>query len=178
MIFLRITGPHTYLDVIQLWYETAFPADERRCFDDVRRLLSCPDMHLCALINQDQLVGFMIYWQWPDVGVLFIEHFAIDPDRRGQRFGEQAIDYVKRVANASIVLEVELPTDTLSQRRIRFYERLEFSLNTYAYAQPPYERGNPAIPMKLMSIPAIASQNNFDGFSQVIKERVYERFYK
>lgn len=176
MHLVRLTQPHPYLATIQGWYETSFPANERRHFDELLGLLSYPDMHLCATINEGQLVGFMIYWQWDDV--LFIEHFAVDPEQRGRQFGQQALDEVKRIKNSSLILlEVELPTDDISQRRIRFYERQGFSLNTYAYAQPPYQRGNPAIPMKLMSIPAIASQEDFDTFSQMIKERVYERFY-
>ena len=176
MHLFRITQPHPYLATIQVWYDESFPIDERRRFDDLLDLLPCPDMHLCALAFEDQLIGFIIYWQWD--AVLFIEHFAIDPEQRGKQFGQQALDEVKRIKNSSLILlEVELPTDDISHRRIQFYERQGFSLNEYAYYQPPYKRGNPAIPMKLMSIPAIASQSNFDGFSQLIQERVYERFY-
>ncbi len=176
MDFLRIKQPHPYLTKIEVWYEESFPADERRRFDDLLKLLPCPDMHLCALVTEGQLVGFMIYWQWD--AVLFVEHFAIDPAQRGKQLGQQALEQVKRIKNSSIILlEVELPTDDISYRRIQFYERQGFSLNEYAYSQPPYKRGNSAIPMKLMSIPAIATQHDFDRLSGLIKERVYERFY-
>ncbi len=176
MHLFRISQPHPYVAAIRVWYDESFPANERRHFDDLLNLLPCPDMHLCALVAHNQPVGFMVYWQWDDV--LFIEHFAIDPEQQGRQLGQQALDEVKRIKNSSLILlEVELPTDDISQRRIRFYERLGFSLNTYTYAQPPYQRGNPAIPMKLMSMPAIAQQQDFDTFSQMIKERVYERFY-
>ncbi len=177
MTFLRISQTHPYLTTIQLWYETSFLPNERRIFDDLRQLLPCSDMYLCALVDQDQLVGFMIYWQWTDAGVLFVEHFAIDPEQRGKQFGQKALEHLLRIERACFILEVELPDNEISYRRIQFYERQGFSLNTFAYAQPPYQRGNPAIPMRLMSIPAIASQDYFDECRTLIRERVYERFY-
>ena len=175
MHLYRITQPHPYLATIQDWYEASFPANERRKVDALLTLLPCPDMHLCALVVQDELVGFMIYWQWD--AALFIEHFAIDPNKRGKQFGQRAIDRIKQLTNRSILLEVELSTDEGSHRRIQFYERQGFILNPFAYAQPPYECGNPAIPMHLMSIPAITEQHDFDRLSGLIKQRVYERFY-
>lgn len=176
MVLHPITRPHPYLKPIRLWYETSFPADERRRFAQLLKLLACPDMHLCALVAENQLVGFIIYWQWPDVSTVFIEHIAIDPDQRNKQFGQQAIHQVLQLDFAQFLLEAECPTDAISQRRIGFYERQGFSLNRFDYAQPPYQRGNPAIPMKLLSTPAIEQQEEFDRFCELIKERVYEQF--
>ncbi len=174
----RITQPHPYLNSIRLWYETAFPANERRRFDELLELLSCPDMHLCALVSEHQPVGFIIFWPWPDESLLFIEHLAIDPDQRSKQFGQQALYEVLQLGFACYLLEAECPVDAISERRIRFYERQGFSVNPFAYAQPPYQRGNPAIPMKLLSIPAISLQADFKRYRELIKERVYERFYR
>ncbi|MVM34504.1 GNAT family N-acetyltransferase [Spirosoma sp. HMF4905] len=176
MTFLRITKPHPYLNSIQIWYEGSFPTDERRSFADLVTLLSCPDMHFCALIDTNQLVGFIIYWQWPDA--LFVEHFAIDPAQRGKQVGQQALAQLLGTDYTYIILEVERPEDELSQRRVRFYERQGFFLNLFDYVQPPYQPGKAAIPMRLMSIPSIANQSDFDTFSELIKKQVYERFYR
>ena len=177
MNLVRITGQHAYLTPIRSWYETAFPPEERRPFDALILLLPCPAMHLCALVQDEQLVGFIIYWQWTDVDLLFIEHFAIDPDRRNQQLGQQALTQVLTIPAAYYLLETELPTDDLSERRIRFYERQGFQVNHVPYAQPPYQSGNPPIPMHLMSKPVIHSRELFDAFCQLIAERVYQRFY-
>ena len=177
MDFQRITQPHPDLNTIRVWYETAFPAHERRTFDGLLELLPCPDMHLCALVADAKWVGFIIYWQWPDVSTLFIEHIAIDPQQRNKQFGQQVIQQILQLDFTHFLLEAECPTDAISERRIGFYERQGFSLNLFAYAQPPYQRGKPDIPMKLMSIPALEQQKEFDEFSKLIKERVYERFY-
>ncbi len=177
MELVRITGPHPYLTPIRRWYETAFPPEERRDFDVLISLLPYPDLHLCALIRAGQPVGFISYWQWPDAGVLFIEHFAIDPARRGQQLGQEALARVLSIPAAHYLLEAELPTDDLSKRRIRFYERQGFQVNDFSYAQPPYQPGNPAIPMRLLSLPALLNQAAFYAFSRLIEERVYQRFY-
>ncbi|QMW05614.1 GNAT family N-acetyltransferase [Spirosoma foliorum] len=177
MHFLPITEPHPYLNTIQTWYEDSFPVDERRDFADLVTLLPCPDMHLCALLDTPhQLVGFIIYWQWSDI--LFVEHFAIDPTKRGQQFGQQALEQLVRMAYTYLILEVERPEDELSQRRVRFYERQGFTLNLFDYFQPPYQLGNTPIPMRLMSTPAITNHEDFERFSQLIKTQVYERFYR
>ncbi|GAB4017949.1 GNAT family N-acetyltransferase [Spirosoma migulaei] len=176
MNLVRITRPHSYLDGIKIWYEDSFPINERRAFNELMALLSYPDMHLCALVDADQLVGFIIYWQWDTI--LFVEHFGIDPAQRGKQFGQQALAKLLSPANEYVILEVELPDNELSQRRVRFYERQGLSLNPFDYVQPPYQPGKAAVPMRLMSIPAIPDQGEFDRFSQLIKKLVYERFYK
>lgn len=63
MNLVRITGQHAYLAPIRSWYETAFPPEERRPFDALVRLLPHPDMHLYALVQAGQPVGFVIYWR-------------------------------------------------------------------------------------------------------------------
>lgn len=175
MIFVRIEQEHPYLNTIQTWYEESFPANERRAFTNLLKLLSCPDMHLCGLVEQDRLVGFIIYWHWSEL--VFVEHFAIDPNQRGQRLGQQALDKLLALNSPYFILEVELPQDDISRRRIQFYERQGFYLNLFNYNQPPYKLGMPEIPMHLMSIPAIENQETFTLLSALIKARVYNRFY-
>ncbi|MCX6216281.1 GNAT family N-acetyltransferase [Spirosoma sp.] len=175
MFFQRITGPHPFLAPIQIWYEGSFPDEERREFDNLLQLLPQPDMHLCALIAEERLIGFIIYWRWPEA--VYVEHFAIDPEQRSRQLGQRALTHLRQLDSPCFLLEVELATDELSRRRIQFYERQGFSLNPFPYTQPPYQRGNPPIPMHLMSSPAIVSQQEFAGYSRLIHERVYERFY-
>lgn len=174
MTFFRITHPHPYLPSILNWYETAFPADERRSADALLALLPEPDMHLCGLVAMEELVGFMLYWQWDDI--LFLEHFAIDPNRRGQQYGQAAMACLRELPHRYLVLEVERPADEISQRRIRFYERQCFVVNPFDYEQPPYRPGFASIPMRIMSAPAL-TEAEYVWLSQLIKARVYERFY-
>ena len=173
MELLRITSPHPYLDLVQVWYEEAFPVEERRDFGDLVALLSHPTMHLSVLLHESEPVGFIIYWHWTNDGVLFIEHFAIDPTRRGQQLGQQALALILVVPANYILLETERPTDILRERRIRFYERQGFQVADCPYAQPPYRPGSSAIPMNLLSIPAIKTQADFERLTGIVHKRVY-----
>ena len=175
MMLVPVSVAHPYLTPIQTWYETSFPPDERRHFGQLVQLLDHSAMHLCGLVDEASLVGFILYWRWPDM--LFVEHFAVDPDLRGKGYGQQAISQLVQLESPYVILEVERPQDTIGHRRIHFYERQGFFLNPFSYAQPPYQAGHPAIPMHLMSIPAISDQETFSTLSQLINERVYERFY-
>lgn len=175
MILFPVPVGHPYLTTIQTWYEMSFPPDERRHFEYLLQLLPCPDMYLCGLVDGEILIGFVGYWHWSEM--LFVEHIAVDPEQRGKQYGQRAISELRRLESPYIVLEVELPQDDISRRRIQFYERQGFTLNPFSYAQPPYQAGNPAIPMHLLSIPAITNRGTFSVLSQLIKERVYERFY-
>ncbi|QHW00851.1 GNAT family N-acetyltransferase [Spirosoma endbachense] len=175
MYFLRIIGQHPYLTQIRPWYEQSFPVEERRSFDQLLQILNCPDMHVVALVDDEHPVGFIIYWQWESL--VYIEHFAIDPDRRGQQLGQKALQLLLKQDASYVVLEVELPTDDMSRRRIQFYERQGFSVNAFDYRQPPYRLGGTEIPMKLMSQPAIPDQETCSHLSQQLRDKVYERFY-
>lgn len=97
--------------------------------------------------KSETAVGFIIYWYWPDVDIVFIEHFAIDPARRGQQLGQQDLTNVMEIKTAYFLLETELPTDDIRQRRNRFYEQQGFTVNEFAYAQttalPTRQTGHP-----------------------------------
>lgn len=175
MHFVRITQEHPYMAIIRPWYEGSFPIDERRDFDQLAQILHCQEMHVCALIDDEQPVGFIIYWNW--TSVLFVEHFAIDPNLRGKQFGQKALQLLLSTQSNYVVLEVELPDDETRLRRVQFYERQGFILNSFAYAQPPYQAGRSPIPMKLMSMPAIPNDESFASLSELIRENVYQRFY-
>lgn len=178
MTSLRITQPHPYLAPIQIWYEETFPLAERRNFSDLLDLLACPTLHLCALLDQEQVAGFIMYWHWTDAKVLFIEHFVIDPARRGRGLGQQALSQLLDKPATWYLLEAELPLDTTDQRRIQFYERQGFRVTDFPYTQPPYRQGESPVPMLLFARPALANPSEFIRLSTLIKARVYEAFMR
>ena len=62
------------------------------------------------------------------------EHFAVDPDERGGGYGGKALRLLCEELQTPVVLEVELPFDEMSRRRIGFYQRSGFTLSTPAAA--------------------------------------------
>ena len=73
-----------------------------------------------------------------------------------------------------IFLEVELPENDTSIRRIEFYERLGFYLNDFYYLQPPMQKQHDCLQLKVMSYPESINQEEFINF----KDRVYREVYK
>lgn len=73
-----------------------------------------------------------------------------------------------------IVLEVEPPDTDMAQRRISFYERLGFHLNPFEYMQPPLQKGQPELSLKIMSYPQTLTDAEF----ALYKETLYSKVYK
>lgn len=56
------------------------------------------------------------------------------------------LEELARQKAGKVVLEVELPEDSLKKRRIGFYERHGFTFNEYPYIQPPMGEDRHEIP--------------------------------
>lgn len=151
----------------------SFPYSERRIglttFEFWR---DNPNYSIDLAIINGRMTGFISYWNLQDF--VFVEHFAIVPDSRNNGIGGEVMTVFLSNVNNPVVLEVELPSTILSERRIGFYQRLGFRLwDDIPYLQPSYHNeGNP-IPMKLMSIGNIDLKRNFVK----IKDRIYSEVY-
>ena len=79
----------------------------------------------------------------------------------------------KRKKAGKVVLEVELPEDSLKKRRIGFYERHGFTFNEYPYIQPPMGEDRHEIPLRIMSAPEPLSEDEFQSVRTELYESVY-----
>lgn len=141
------------LDLFRKVYFEAFPADERRPWDDITdKIHNGHDMFSAYMImNDDTPVGFITAWQFPEAA--YVEHFAIDSAYRRHGLGALAIDKFLSLVSTPVVLEVELPgTDPMAERRIGFYRRHDFTPHPdFQYVQPPYTDELQEVPMMLMT---------------------------
>ena len=152
------------LKFIERIYTESFPPDERRDFSDVIRLLEeNDDFFIVLLSDENKAVGFISY----------VEHFAVDSSCRGSGYGATAMTELLKLINNPAVLEVEKPLDDISQRRIRFYERLGFVLCTRPYTQPPYSPEKQPLELYLMSFGKIDLNQVFDTVASRIHQKVY-----
>lgn len=128
----------------------AFPPEEQRSAELQRRNVdNCNIFHCNAIELDNQFVGLLNYWDLDDL--VYVEHFATLSERRGSGIGREALALLRRLTALPIILEVELPTDELTRRRICFYERCGFRLcRDFDYRQPPYDHRTVEIPMFLM----------------------------
>lgn len=135
---------------IEMLYIESFPLSERRAVDKMFELYKNNPLFSISVAEEDeQLVGFLTYWNLGDF--IFAEHFAVSSQMRNSGYGRKVMELFKASFNP-IILEVELPTTILSERRIGFYQRLGFKLwKNVLYHQPAYQNDGAAIPMKLMT---------------------------
>ncbi len=162
----------TALSFIEPVYIQSFPADERRDFCEVIRLLTDNKaFHIVLLLHDNCPVGFISYWLWEEFA--YIEHFAIDNSLRGSGYGAQGLHALLKQLACPVVLEVEPPVDEWACRRIGFYQRLGFELCNRPYTQPPYSPEQQSVALLLMSHGAISLKQQFERVVEHLHSEVY-----
>ncbi len=170
---------HTPKDILYLLptirpiYESAFPLDERRDFEDIIHLTEYePCFHVDICTDNNQTIGFITYWNFAEF--IYIEHFAVDESQRGKGYGKKVLSELLHQEELPLVLEVERPEDEISIRRIRFYETMGFSLCKIPYVQPPYSQGKNPVDLFLMSYGKIDLNTKFDLVKSILYKKVYK----
>jgi ribosomal protein S18 acetylase RimI-like enzyme len=153
-------------------YLSSFPIEERRDFDALLSLITNEERFELYSINDENYLGFITVWKFEDF--CYIEHFAIETNKRGKGIGSTAIRRLMQDVKTPIVLEVELPTDEIKRRRISFYRGLGFNICDNTYFQPPYRPEAEMLEMRIM-------QSGFEDINseyEKIKEVIYKEVYR
>ena len=100
------------------------------------------------IANSPKALGLLTTWEFADF--IYIEHFAISPTLRSQGYGSEALKAFIHEQCKPLVLEAEPPTDEMTRRRIRFYERIGLTLYDYPYTQPAYTEESLPVELRLM----------------------------
>lgn len=155
-------------------YMEAFPLSERRPLERVFELYKDnPHFSIDLTVYEEKPVGFLCYWDLGDF--VFAEYLAIDPDLRNGGMGKKVVDEFLASMTKPVVLEVELPSTILSERRIGFYQRLGFKIwENIQYQQPAYHTETQPVPMKLMSIGDIDVEKNIAAIRAKLYSVVYD----
>lgn len=130
-------------------YESAFPTSERRGIGQHAAALQNPAYHCLHLADESGFVGILAYWQWDTL--VYIEHLAIAPQRRGQGFGHNVLE----LFDTNVIVEIEPAVDEETVRRLAFYESCGFLCLPQPHVQLPYQAGEPQIPLWLLCRPAL-----------------------
>lgn len=177
-----------YWDSLVRIYLQSFPIDEQRPVESIARLLNeeprytmyaiVDDNYAAELQTQSQqpianspkALGLLTTWEFNDF--IYIEHIAIDPTLRSQGYGSEALKAFIHEHGKPIVLEAEPPTDEMTRRRIRFYERIGLTLYDYPYIQPAYTEESLPVELRLMG--TIDTENiPLDKVSDTLHREVY-----
>ena len=153
-------------------YGVSFPIHEQRLIESQRSIMTHPE-YLFDLIYDDsgEWCGDMLYWETADF--IYVEHFCILPERRGQRCGQRALELLGEKGK-TVILEIDPPSDKTSVRRKGFYERCGYHANPFAHVHPPYRAGFDGHGHRLviMSYPRELSQDEYDRFNEYLKNVV------
>lgn len=152
--------------------EESFPEEEYREYKEQKKLLYKPEYSIITKKDkEDNLLGFISSWKIDKFN--FIEHFAVNPSMRGKGIGSEMLkDFIKNSTHP-IILEVELPNNEMSIRRIKFYEKLGFVLNHFKYHQMPLRKNCNPIEMYIMSYPKALTLEEFKSIKNSIYKIVY-----
>ncbi|MCM3698440.1 GNAT family N-acetyltransferase [Paenibacillus macerans] len=151
----------------------SFPEIERRTYAGQKELLSNPYYRLITEPDASKrLVAFLAVWEFPLFR--FVEHLAVDPSVRGGGLGKKLMAAYLEKTQAPVILEVEPPVADLAKRRVDFYKRLGFHLQPFDYVQPPLQRSQPDLPLKIMSYPGPLTEAEFARYKEILYTEVYK----
>lgn len=171
MHFENLT-PSDYPAFLNL-YNGSFPADERRLYADVSDFEffireKSGEFRVFAAKDGDCFLGFLSFWLFK--GFIYVEHFAVIPEFRGNGIGEKMLNHLFSAVGENVLLEVELPDTDEAHRRIGFYERNGFRIrDEIEYIQPPYSAGQSGMPLLLMTHGEVNLQNP-DSLREMLSE--------
>ncbi|MGM9843483.1 MAG: GNAT family N-acetyltransferase [Muribaculaceae bacterium] len=151
------------LQKVKSLYFSSFPDEERRDWCSIEDMIANNYNFFRLNVAVDEngdFIGFITTWTLP--GAIYIEHFAVEDNKRGGGFGAKFFHAVTD-SEDNVVLEVELPgSGDMADRRIAFYERNGMTaLRDFHYVQPPYAPSLPSVPMMLMTKCQIPQLDNF-----------------
>lgn len=151
----------------------SFPKDEYRPFEEQKALLKVPEYQIYAFRNSEAqtIKAFIAVWNFSST--VFIEHFAVNSEYRNCGLGSKMLKELTDKLKKPLCLEVELPKDQISARRIEFYKRNNFFLNKYPYIMPPVSKGRKPLNMQIMTSGRPISQNEFEEIKALLYSRVY-----
>lgn len=160
---------HPLFDRAMALYEAAFPAEERRDPAEHRRVLKKADYHMDLLMENDDFLGIVLYWETADF--VHLEHFSTLPQLRGQGLGAGALKLLK-AKEKPVILEIEPPVDELTRRRYGFYQRNGFLMNAHDHVQVRYRPDDPDVPLKILTWPTEITSEAYLAFRQYLDREV------
>lgn len=143
-------------------YEDSFPSEERRPLNNQSKVLQNDNYYFDVLIDKNQFIGFILWWDFETHK--YIDHFATAIEQRNKGIGTLILNKFIDRDNKTIILEVELPTSNINERRIKFYERVGFKINEHYYEIPPVAEDKSPLQLLLMSYPNQISKKEVNLF--------------
>ena len=128
MEWIRHTSWDGHMERAMALYHTSFPINEQRTDADHKAALEDERFYCLSAWEGEDFLGLLFCWKMKEL--FYVEHFAVNTQMRGSGIGSRLLaDFCKD--KPLVLLEIDPPQDEISQRRLRFYERLGFVQNPY-----------------------------------------------
>lgn len=118
-------------------YTVSFPLHEQRNKSQQEEAFKDKQYRLIIETNEDKLISFIAYWNFKNY--VYIEHLAVNPALRGQNKGSKLLEEFAGFISKTIILEIDPPLDGISEKRLKFYEKLDYEANPYIHFHPAYK---------------------------------------
>lgn len=175
MRFERLTDRHDpRYETARALYGKSFPRHEQREAASQAAILAHPAYRFDLIYDGDEFVGLLLCWETDDF--IYVEHFCIEPDKRGCRYGSRALELLG-AEGKTVILEIDPPVDEISIRRRGFYERAHFRANPYPHVHPAYHADCKGHELVIMSAPAPINQARYDAFNDYLRAVVMKDVY-
>jgi ribosomal protein S18 acetylase RimI-like enzyme len=150
-------------------YESSFPTPEIRKEEDHIRALDDKRFHPMSAWEGSELIGIIFYWEWDNYR--YLEHLAVNPEKRGEGYGSQLLRYL-RDSDHTIILEIDPLNNEQSVRRLQFYERAGYTLTPYRFVHLPYRLSENEIELLILSYPKMITKEQHQDFLKFVNEEV------
>lgn len=171
---------HRIDSVSDKWYEEfytiysqSFPVYEQRDEKQQECAFNNTNYHLDCFIDDHKFLAFIAYWDFDNY--IYIEHFAVNPEYRGENIGSNTLRNFIEDKKKMILLEIDPPVNEIAQKRLKFYEKLGFVSNPYSHHHPAYKKDYPPHELIVLSMDKALEQSSYDRFYQELSHIVMKQ---
>ena len=150
-------------------YKVSFPEHEQRTGAAQRVVMGKESYNFDLICEDGSFVGDILYWESEDF--IYVEHFCIVSDLRGKGLGKRALELLGR-SGKTVILEIDPPGDSVSERRRDFYLRAGYRVNSIEHIHPPYRKEYDGHRLKVMSFPRELSETEYENFASFLRNTV------
>lgn len=170
MKFIRIySKDDRYFKEAMEIYKSSFPIFEQRTLKSQTDVLENKQYYCSVICENDELIGILFYWEYDKYR--YIEHLAISKELRGKNYGSKILEKFCQ-SNKNTILEIDIPIDDISIKRLNFYSKLGFKIQNFEHIHPPYRKEYEGHSLKVMSYNKDLSEEEYYIFNEFLNKTV------
>lgn len=155
-------------------YQESFPDHEKRLLKSQQEIISNPLYYFMVLTISNRVLGIALMWKTKTF--TYIEHLAIAKEQRKKKLGTYLLEKIK-TKNQPIILEIDPPLDSVSQKRLSFYNKNGFVSHEFNHIHPPYKALYCGHSLIILSYPNKIDTKTYSEFNHFLTEVIMKNAY-